>query len=535
MFKTNKKYLEDYTIKEIYINFPFFEEKFSSIINAQELRVFYKNDFYSKLKFVKALNEYRNSLYLMPYVSKYADGMIDRVLNSVSSVKTLDIDQNLTYNSVSGEVIFDRKSTEALVFEDLMDRFTEIALKDLHTKYKDNFGSIIKCDGLDKARIEYIGNELKNIRRNRKYTNGCIEFRKQGSTNVQIFERLIKLFGDERMLTFNSSNIQEFSKKFSERGVFFDLFVEELNEMNKIESSSDHKEEMKLRLNNDLLFMEKQENEILAYQKKPSKKAIAQAKGFKKLLDSNKNISQELKEQMYNNLLKNLKDIEYKEFSDNRWGGLYYYDELKISLRRILIQSVDSKYKTLLHELVHAATTTKDEIGRTRKVGFGEIEGKIGETCGYGLDEGATEYFAQRLYKSTGRKAVDVAYPQNVEVIERLVGLYGENVILDAMINNTDNLEQLMAIDGAKYEELRGLMDDYHNQVYYNANGLHAGDAVRTVEAQEMYNKIQGFIQDIEDRRKIEDKDIPIQEDGSKISNWFKNFKNKLNNIFSFF
>lgn len=377
----NKKYLEDYTIKEIYMNFPFFEEKFSSIINAQELRVFYKNDFYSKLKFVKALNEYRNSLYLMPYVSKYADGMIDRVLNSVSSVKTLDIDQNLTYNSVSGEVIFDRKSTEALVFEDLMDRFTEIALKDLHTKYKDNFGSIIKCDGLDKARIEYIGNELKNIRRNRKYTNGCIEFRTQGSTNVQIFERLIKLFGDERMLTFNSSNIQEFSKKFSERGVFFDLFVEELNEMNKIESSSDHKEEMKLRLNNDLLFMEKQENEILAYQKKPSKKAIAQAKGFKKLLDSNKDISQELKDQMYNNLLKNLKDIEYKEFSDNRWGGLYYYDELKISLRRILIQSVDSKYKTLLHELVHAATTTKDEIGRTRKVGFEEIKGEIEETC----------------------------------------------------------------------------------------------------------------------------------------------------------
>lgn len=138
------------------------------------------------------------------------------------------------------------------------------------------------------------------------------------------------------------------------------------------------------------------------------------------------------------------------------------------------------------------------------------------------------------MYKSTGRKAVDVAYPQNVEVIERLVGLYGENVILDAMINNTDNLEQLMAIDSAKYEELRGLMDDYHNQVYYNANGLHAGDAVRTVEAQERYNKIQGFIQDIEDRRKIEDKDIPIQEDGSKIGNWFKNFKNKLNNIFSF-
>lgn len=138
------------------------------------------------------------------------------------------------------------------------------------------------------------------------------------------------------------------------------------------------------------------------------------------------------------------------------------------------------------------------------------------------------------MYKSTGRRAVDVAYPQNVEVIERLVGLYDENVILDAMINNTDNLEQLMANDGAKYEELRGLMDDYHNQVYYNANGLHAGDAVRTVEAQEMYNKIQGFIQDIKDRKKIENKDIPIQEEGSKIGNWFKSFKNKLNNIFSF-
>lgn len=566
MFEMNKKSLNDYTIKEIYMNFPFFEEEFSSIINAQELRVLADNNynkFYSQLKLIKALNEYRNSLYLVPGMHRYADGMVDRILDSVNSVKTLEIEKDLVYNPKSGEMFFSISSSEALIFDELMEQFTKIALKDVHTKYKGDFGDIVECDGFDKARIEYIGNELKNIRRSMQYTNGYTELKMQGSQNAQIFESLVKIFGEERMLTLNSSNMQELSKEFHECGVFLDGFMENLNEMNKIDLPSDYREDVRLELNNDLLFIERDQKQILSYQKAQSKKALGQVKAFKKILDLNKDISPELREQMYSNLLKNFKDFEYIDFDDDRWTGLYHDDELKVSLRRNSNQNVDAKYKTILHELVHAATTTKDKMGRTQKIGFTKMGGLVIEIGGQGLNEGATEYFAQKLYESTGRPEVGTAYLSSVRVIERLVDLYGENVILDAMVNDTDNLKQLMAKDGKNYEELRWLMDEYYKQVYYNDKGLQPGEAATTAEAQQMYYKVQYFIQDIkdrriieknditdiqneiyeyvlgiQDRRNVEDKDISVQETetrkDNKIIAWFKNVKSKLGNIFSF-
>jgi len=55
-----KKCVDDYTIKEMYENFSIFEEKYSNIINdTYSFRGIAGDNFYSKLKFVKFLKEYK--------------------------------------------------------------------------------------------------------------------------------------------------------------------------------------------------------------------------------------------------------------------------------------------------------------------------------------------------------------------------------------------------------------------------------------------------------------------------------------------
>ena len=373
MFEMNKKILNDYTIKEIYMNFPLFEEKFSSVINAQEFSVLSDstdNEFYSKLKFVKALNEYKDSLYSIPYMRESADGMIDKILDSVDSVETLEADKNLVYDPGLGELVFNKNSTQTLIFDDLMEQFTEIALKDVQTKCKCRLGnSNFECEGFDKARIEYIGNKVKNIRRNKQYTDGYTETQNQKNSNMKIFERLIKIFGEEKILTLSSSNMQAFTKELFEYGVDNESFMRNLNAINDTDLLGYRYSAMS-GINRDLEFMEKIHKETLAYNKENSKKAIGQIKAFKKILDLNEDIPQELREKMYDNLLKSVKDFEYIDFDDGSWAGRYHDDELKVSLRRNSTENVDAKYETILHELMHAATTSRNKIGYIQKVGL---------------------------------------------------------------------------------------------------------------------------------------------------------------------
>ena len=64
-----KIFLEDYNIKEIYNNYDIFKEKYPSLTNVLyfSFNNLYKNNLYSKIKFVKILKEYKNTLDNMPY------------------------------------------------------------------------------------------------------------------------------------------------------------------------------------------------------------------------------------------------------------------------------------------------------------------------------------------------------------------------------------------------------------------------------------------------------------------------------------
>ncbi len=77
------------------------------------------------------------------------------------------------------------------------------------------------------------------------------------------------------------------------------------------------------------------------------------------------------------------------------------------------------------------------------RLGFQKKDGD--KWYGIGLNESATEYYAQKLYSKTGHKKVYTGYETGVYVIKDLIELYGETTILDAMLNGTEKFEQLIA------------------------------------------------------------------------------------------
>ena len=110
----------------------------------------------------------------------------------------------------------------------------------------------------------------------------------------------------------------------------------------------------------------------------------------------------------------------------------------------------------------------------------------------------------------------------NVEIIKGLVDLYGENVILDAMINDTDNLTRLMAKDGKNYEELRQIMDSFHEYQYYDKGELSDKMLRKFCEA-------RAFLKDIKNRRNVKNKSnpqisdsLPVPENSTQQKNNFR-------------
>ncbi len=88
--------------------------------------------------------------------------------------------------------------------------------------------------------------------------------------------------------------------------------------------------------------------------------------------------------------------------------------------------------------------------------------------CGIGLNKGASEYFSQKLYSKLEHKEIPVRRPELVQVIKQLVDFYGETSILDAMVNNSNNMFTLLGKDGKDYGEFVDLMDEYYDNVYIN-------------------------------------------------------------------
>ena len=266
-----------------------------------------------------------------------------------------------------------------------------------------------------------------------------------------------------------------------------------------------------------------------------AKRAIGLIIGFEKLLYRCVDIRPDLKQQLYDNLKNEVRDFKYSDFEedkDENWAAQYEYEIRRVDLRRGIYENADDRYAAILHELTHGGTMQRDSKGNVIRYGLYDKKG------GVGLNEGATEYFARKLYLKTGRKTeYSSPYSNNIMVIEHLVELYGENTILDAMLNGTKNLESLMLKDGKKYSDLRKLMDKYHTLIYSNNGKMNQRIAYKMYrKAEKTYKKVEDFIVEIEKKRNKNILKNALIESGTEKRNslftWFKNKKNNMSELF---
>lgn len=534
------KNLSEFTLREVYSNYREFEKEFPSIINTINYRSILggahnpEGPFYAKLKFAKALEEYRKSLYIMPYTWQLSNDdisrMLDKIVDSFENIKVRDIKEPVKYDMQSKDVIFDRERYETEIFDELMVKFTEISLKDrFNTVGKDLEGNEIKCSMLDKGRIDYLSRKAVaarwTIRDGESYT--CMQDVKGRTIEGKTFDKLVYIFGEEKMLGVNSSNFQELAKDFEKYGVSAKNFFEDLERVGNTNLSDNEIEKCRIRIENNCRTMTIKMNTEKENQRTPSKKIYGQIRGFEKILNLCDDIPEDKKNKMLDNIFKNAKEFEYKVIGQekNTAAALYYSMDRKIVLGKDPKVDANAKYKNIIHELIHAATTERDEFGNDKRIGIEQKENS--EIVGRGLNEGITEYFAQKFYSKLGRPKVYVGYPNEVKVIKELVGLYGEDILLEGMLEGPQNLEKLMAKDGKNYTELRDLMDEYfvtRNKEEYN-------------KAAEKYVKIQDFIGEIKAARQVDiQKENQVEyrdKKENKIVTWFKNIKNKVKGIFN--
>jgi len=222
--------------------------------------------------------------------------------------------------------------------------------------------------------------------------------------------------------------------------------------------------------------------------------AYVEINNFIEILQSIEEFPEEIRDKLSKNLRRNVIGIVEEKMED-KYLAFYYCNTKMIEISRNGLEKPEVKREILLHELFHAATLFREYGGDVARMGFANKT----NSSGVGINEGATEYFAQRMYNKKYDKKIDVSYKEFVLVIEDLVNLYGENVILDAMVNGTDNLKKLMKEDGKNFFELNESLDDYFIYVY---TGAKRPSEMRTdVRAKECFFKIGSFIEDLKKER----------------------------------
>lgn len=199
------------------------------------------------------------------------------------------------------------------------------------------------------------------------------------------------------------------------------------------------------------------------------------------------------------NLKMNIKDIEEKDLEKGYNGVCYIYDGI-IELDSKRSENPADRLKTLLHELTHIATsnTTYMENGkRIVKLGVREID-----DSGKALNEGMTEFIAQKIYMNTENPELEISYPDLVAVVFDLAKIYGEEFIYDAMVSGPEKLEKLMKEDGKDYTELREIMDDFYALHYkdFEKDGL-VEKKNKNPEIYKSYKRIGDFIEEIKQSR----------------------------------
>lgn len=125
----------------------------------------------------------------------------------------------------------------------------------------------------------------------------------------------------------------------------------------------------------------------------------------------------------FNNLevaTKNFKIVNL--LSDNKVGAWWIPTDNKIELS-------ESNYKlTINHELLHVASTLYDKIKRIIFCGFQQTRSNM--TIGEGLNEGYTQYLAEKFFKDTLK-----AYPYEKRIASGVELIVGEDVMQSLYFN----------------------------------------------------------------------------------------------------
>ena len=201
-----KRYVDDYTLKELYTNFSDLKmvegARNDEFDNGKLFQGKSENDLYLRLKFAKFLTQYKTALDSMPTsLYKYSDAIIDRIFASIDTISTGDIEGNVKYDSETRKIIFNRSSYENEISNDMMFELTNIALKDMRPTKEEN----TELKQIDKARIEYISAKLLKIKNHEEYDSKIGE----DTPRLQVYNTLVKKYGEDTMLTLNSSNISK--------------------------------------------------------------------------------------------------------------------------------------------------------------------------------------------------------------------------------------------------------------------------------------------------------------------------------------
>ena len=159
--------------------------------------------------------------------------------------------------------------------------------------------------------------------------------------------------------------------------------------------------------------------------------------------------------QVRNKLLSIVKNIEYKDLSKKECYGYWEPFNNNLVIHESLTNDKLQYDQTVIHELLHALTTTETDYSWSKR----QYEKYSGMQCWYlqdgnktwqeygrGLNEGTTEWLAERLLSSEEYKYeyLDVSfmhsgsYPFEQVTIKQLALLYGEDKIIDAYLNNHD-------------------------------------------------------------------------------------------------
>ena len=465
----------EYDIRTVFNNFQIFEQRVKN--NEIDLNSNNLENFKAKYLLAQGLQEYWGALLKIPYIADNIDEMVEKILSNIENVRMEDgkIAWKLEdFDLVTGAKIESFRwwlpiyLTPIIMREDITSNNSYKGLYIERNKY------------LIHKTIELMNNE--NVDPNYRY------------------EKMIKLFGEEDMLKLGNESIENMKKEKNISNDFFEAF----NVMNDSDEDPYVREFAEKRINRTLNRDERHKNP----------KVVATIDYFEKLINNAKIIPKEFKDEM----IKRANEYIIEVYPDERLAsegvnGLYstFFGHIVYDSNF----SGNDKEMIILHEVIHAATTHAN-----LNCGLKDKKGN-----GIGLNEGVTEYLAQKILEQNGKNIKSTSYKRNVSIAKDLFDLYGERLIIDAMLNGESILEQAMEKDGKSYTEFRDITDSLHRALY------NKGENIENV--QKISDKIDSFISGIKENRGLEDTRSEYKKEMENLQlPWYKKMITKIKSWF---